>query len=196
MTRKLLTTTLLLGALLALGACSSDGDPLAPTAPTAEKARAGADGAPTLMSSDSRQGPKDRTSIVDVALAVNADSGEFSTLIAALQAAGLVEALDGRGQYTVFAPTDEAFAALGYDATSIAGIPVDDLAAILLYHVAPGERYAADVVASTRIRTLSKGFLFPRVEMGTAYVNDAEILATDIEADNGVIHVIGGVLLP
>ena len=98
----------------------------------------------------------------------------------------------------MFAPTDAAFeklfAALGVD--GIADIPVDTLKAVLLYHVAPGQRFSDDVVASTRIRTISKGFLVPSVHDGGAYVNDARIVAADIDVSNGVIHVIDTVLLP
>jgi uncharacterized surface protein with fasciclin (FAS1) repeats len=142
--------------------------------------------------------------IVDIALSVNAESGEFSTLIAALSCTGLVPALDGKGQYTVFAPTDAAFGNLGLNASNICNaLPTETLTSVLLYHVAPGERFASDVVSSDRIRTLSKGFLFPVLMGGDAYIrdgssatSDAKILMTDIEATNGVIHVIDQVLLP
>jgi transforming growth factor-beta-induced protein len=136
--------------------------------------------------------------IVETALAVNADSGEFDYLIEAVVATGLVDTLNGNRQFTVFAPTDAAFedlfAALGVDGTS--DIPVDLLTSVLLYHVAPGERFSDDVVASTRIRTVSKGFLVPSLSGGSAFVNDAKILIADVDASNGVIHVIDEVLLP
>lgn len=137
-------------------------------------------------------------SIVDTAIAVNASTGEFDHLIAALVRADLVATLDGNRQFTVFAPTDAAFEDL-FDALGVPGvsdIPVGTLRAVLLYHVAPGERFAEDVVSSSRIRTVSKGFLWPSLEGGNAYVNDAQILATDIDVSNGVIHVIDRVLLP
>ena len=136
--------------------------------------------------------------IVETAIAVNAKTGEFSQLIAAVQRAGLVDALNGNRQFTVFAPTDAAFEAL-YAALGVSGvgdIPVDTLTAVLLYHVAPGERFSGDVLSSTRIRTLSKGFLVPSVHDGAAWVNDARIVAADVDASNGVIHVIDKVLLP
>jgi transforming growth factor-beta-induced protein len=136
--------------------------------------------------------------IVETALAVNADSGEFDYLIEAVVATGLVDTLNGNRQFTVFAPTDAAFedlfAALGVD--GISDIPVDLLTSVLLYHVAPGERFSDDVVASTRIRTVSKGFLVPSLSGGSAFVNDAKILIADVDASNGVIHVIDEVLLP
>ena len=96
--------------------------------------------------------------IVDTAIAVNAATGEFDELISAVVRAGLVDELDGGRQLTVFAPTDAAFedlyAALGVD--GVDDIPVATLRAVLLHHVAPGERFSGDVVTSTRIRTLHK----------------------------------------
>ena len=136
--------------------------------------------------------------IVETAIAVNHQTGEFDDLIAAVQRAGLVDTLNGNRQFTVFAPTDAAFerlfAALGVDGVS--DIPVDTLRAVLLYHVAPGQRFSADVVASSRIRTVSKGFLTPSVHGGSAWINGARIVAADVDASNGVIHVIDRVLLP
>ena len=136
--------------------------------------------------------------IVGAAIAVNAQSGEFSHLIEAVTRAGLVDTLNGHRQLTVFAPTDAAFEDL-FTALGVSGvdqIPVVTLRAVLLYHVAPGERFSGDVVASTRIRTLSKGFLVPSVHDGSAWVNDARIVAADVDVSNGVIHVIDKVLLP
>jgi uncharacterized surface protein with fasciclin (FAS1) repeats len=134
--------------------------------------------------------------IVDVALSVNAESGEFSTLISAVLAAGLAEELSSVGQRTVFAPTDAAFAALGLDAASVANLPVDALRNILGYHVAPGRRLAADVVNARQIRMSNGGFTTVRVTSEGAYLNDSKIIATDIMTSNGVIHVIDAVLLP
>lgn len=134
--------------------------------------------------------------IVDVALSVNAETGEFSTLIAALKSAGLVGALDGKGQFTVFAPTDAAFAKLGLNAENIGTLDKATLRNILLYHVARGARYAEDVVESSRIRMLNRGFTFVTVSGSSVFINDAQILAVDVKASNGVIHVIDTVLLP
>jgi uncharacterized surface protein with fasciclin (FAS1) repeats len=134
--------------------------------------------------------------IVDVALAENAKSGEFSTLIAAVVAADLVDALSAVGQRTVFAPTDAAFAVIGQDATSIVTLPKEALANILLYHVSPGRRYAESVVSSKQLRMSAGGFTQISLRAAGPYINDAPIVATDIEATNGIIHVIGGVLLP
>jgi uncharacterized surface protein with fasciclin (FAS1) repeats len=134
--------------------------------------------------------------IVDVALAVNAQTGEFSTLIAAVLRAGVAGELSARGQRTVFAPTDSAFAAIGVTPEAVADLPVATLRAILLYHVAPGRRDAASVVSSDRIRMANGGFTSIRLAGEYAYINDARIIATDVVATNGLIHVIDAVLLP
>ena len=144
--------------------------------------------------------------IVEIA----ASNDNFSTLVAAVGKAGLVDTLNGKGQYTVFAPNNAAFdnlavAKLGPGKTGmdlVNAVPAPDLKAIVLYHVAPGERFSGDVVSSERIRTLSKGFLFPYLMDDKAYlknpkgVADAQITDTDIDASNGVIHVINQVLMP
>ena len=136
--------------------------------------------------------------IVDTAIAVNAATGEFDELIGAVVRAGLVDELDGNRQFTVFAPTDAAFedlyAALGVD--SVDDIPVATLRRVLLHHVAPGERDSGDVVSSTKVRTLNRDFLSPTVQGGSAYVDGAKILLADVDASNGVIHVIDSVLVP
>jgi uncharacterized surface protein with fasciclin (FAS1) repeats len=103
--------------------------------------------------------------IVDVAIAVNSEgpfAGEFDTLIAAVLAAdpAVLKTLSGNGQFTVFAPTDDAFAALGLDETNIGTLDQGFLTDVLLYHVARGRRSAEDVVSSERIRMLKGGFLF------------------------------------
>jgi uncharacterized surface protein with fasciclin (FAS1) repeats len=145
--------------------------------------------------------PKGDT-IVDVALAANAQTGEFSILIAALQAAdpAVIRTLDGRGQFTVFAPTDAAFVSL----LGELGLTADQLLSnrelvtrVLLYHVARGNRDSAQVLASSRIRTLEGGFLFQSGGLLTdANGRTSNIVAVDIEASNGVIHVIDRVILP
>jgi transforming growth factor-beta-induced protein len=136
--------------------------------------------------------------IVGTAIAVNAATGEFDELIAAVSRAGLVDALNGNRQFTVFAPTDAAFEEL-YTALGVGGIdeiPLDTLTAVLLHHVAPGERFSGDVVTSTRVRTLNRDFLAPSVEGGAAFVDDAQIVIADVDVSNGVIHVIDSVLVP
>ncbi len=145
--------------------------------------------------------PKGNT-IVDVALAANAQTGEFSILIAALQAAdpAVLQTLSGKGQFTVFAPTDAAFVAL----LNELGVTADQLLSnkelvtkVLLYHVARGNRDSSEVLASSRIRTLQGGFLFQSGGVLTdANGRTANIIAVDIMASNGVIHVIDRVVLP
>jgi transforming growth factor-beta-induced protein len=130
--------------------------------------------------------------IVETAVA----DGRFTTLAAALGAADLVETLQGEGPFTVFAPTDDAFAALpeGTVEALLADIPT--LTDILLYHVTPGRLFAADVLAEETLPTVLGKNLEVRMDMGNAYVNDSQIIITDILTSNGVIHVIDAVLLP
>jgi transforming growth factor-beta-induced protein len=131
--------------------------------------------------------------IVDTAVA----DGRFTTLAAALGAADLVDTLKGPGPFTVFAPTDDAFAKLGLDASNI-GTALDKatLTDILLYHVAPGFNFAADVVNLTTITTVGGGELTVTIDNGKVFINDAEVIITDIFTRNGVIHVIDTVLIP
>ena len=135
--------------------------------------------------------------IVDIAV----EDGRFNTLVAALQAAELVETLQGEGPFTVFAPTDEAFAALG-DTVNTLLLPENkqQLTDILLYHVVPGAVMAADVVAmdGQMVDTALAGSQIAiKVDMGNVYLNDTVmVIITDIQASNGVIHVIDAVLLP
>jgi uncharacterized surface protein with fasciclin (FAS1) repeats len=131
-------------------------------------------------------------SIVDIAVA----DGRFQTLVAAVQAAGLAETLSSEGLFTVFAPTDDAFAKLpeGTVEALLADIPA--LTDILLYHVVPGKVMADEVLALEEAGTLLGENISIRVEDGNVYINDAMVIITDIVADNGVIHVIDTVLLP
>jgi uncharacterized surface protein with fasciclin (FAS1) repeats len=141
--------------------------------------------------------------IVEVAIAANgpggAYEGVFDTLIAALLAAdeAVIQTLDGNGQFTVFAPTDDAFADLGFDDSNIGTLPQDVLTDILLYHVARGRRDSGDVVSSDRIRTLQRGFLLQEGGVLTDNLGrDATIIVTDVPAANGIIHAIDAVVLP
>ncbi len=131
--------------------------------------------------------------IVDTAVA----AGNFSTLVAAVQAAGLVDALKGEGPFTVFAPTDEAFAKLPQATIdALLADPTGDLTQILLYHVVPGKVMAADLSDGLEAATLQGGSVAFALSDAGAMVNDANIVATDIETTNGVIHVIDSVILP
>ena len=136
--------------------------------------------------------PAQAGDIVDVAVA----DGRFTTLVAAVQAAGLVETLKSEGPFTVFAPTDDAFAKL--PAGTVEGLLKDipTLKNILLYHVVPGKVMAADVVKLTSTDTALGKPVSIKVEDGKVFVNDAQVIITDVEASNGVIHVIDTVILP
>lgn len=129
---------------------------------------------------------------------VAAADGDFSTLVVALQAAGLDGVLRGEGPFTVFAPTNEAFAALppGTVESLLKPENKEQLVAILTYHVVPGSVYAADVVELETATTVNGGDLQIDAAMGGVKVDDANVIATDIEASNGVIHVIDAVMLP
>lgn len=130
--------------------------------------------------------------------AVAEKAGSFQTLLAAARAAGLVEALSSDQPLTIFAPTDKAFAALpaGTVESLLREENREKLASILKFHVVPGRVFSAEVLERAEIRTLEGGVLAAAVKDGKASVNGAEILAADIDAANGVIHVIGAVMLP
>lgn len=144
--------------------------------------------------------PKGPT-IADIAIAAS-QQGQFTILVKAIQAAdpAVLKTLDGRGQFTVFAPTDAAFASL----LDELGLTAEELLSnqalvtqVLLYHVARGNRDSAEVLASSRIRTLEGGFLYQSGGVLTdANGRTSNIIDTDIKASNGVIHVIDRVVLP
>ena len=131
-----------------------------------------------------------------VATAVKA--GSFKTLAAALDAAGLVEALQGDGPFTVFAPTDEAFAALpeGTVASLLEPQNKAKLAAVLKYHVIPGRVYSETAAAGAEVVTLQGQSIHARSANGKVMINEANVVQADLETSNGVIHVIDRVLLP
>lgn len=134
--------------------------------------------------------------IVDTAVS----AGNFKTLVAAVEAAGLVDTLKGDGPFTVLAPTDAAFAKLpeGTVASLLKPENKAKLAAILTYHVIPGKAMAADVVKldAKTVKTVQGGGIQVSVNGGTVMVNDAQVIKTDIACSNGVIHVIDTVILP
>lgn len=125
-------------------------------------------------------------------------AGSFGTLIAAAKAAGLVGALSGEGPLTVFAPTDEAFAKLPKGTVESLLKPENKgkLAAILKYHVVAGRIYSGDALSAGSAKTLQGDAVSIGIKNGVAMVNDAKLVATDIDASNGVIHVIDSVILP
>ncbi|MEX2529895.1 MAG: fasciclin domain-containing protein [Gemmatimonadota bacterium] len=130
--------------------------------------------------------------IVEVAV----EAGTFQTLVAAIQAAGLVETLSGEGPFTVFAPTDEAFAQLPEGTIEALLADVDALREILTYHVVPGRVTAAQVVQLDEATTVQGGTVSISTSGDTVRINDARVVTADIEASNGIIHVIDAVILP
>lgn len=138
--------------------------------------------------------PPEKADIVDTAVS----AGKFSTLVAAVKAAGLVETLKGEGPFTVFAPTDEAFAKI--PAATIQDLLKPEnkakLASILTYHVVSGRVTAADVVKLTSAKTVNGQTVTIKVADGKVMVDGANVIKTDIECKNGVVHVIDSVIMP
>ncbi|MEE4173710.1 MAG: fasciclin domain-containing protein [Xanthomonadales bacterium] len=132
--------------------------------------------------------------IVDTAVA----AGDFSTLVAAVQAADLVDTLKGEGPFTVFAPTDEAFAKLPAGTVDNLLKPEnkDQLIAVLTYHVVPGKVTAEQVVNLTTATTVQGSDIDIKVMDGTVHIDNATVAKADIMTSNGVIHVIDEVILP
>ena len=132
--------------------------------------------------------------MVDIAIG----SPDHTTLVAAVQAAGLVETLQGEGPFTVFAPTNAAFAAL--PAGTVEGLlkpeAKADLTAILTYHVVAGNVLASDLSDGQMVTTLNGAQLKVTIKDGTVMIGDATVVAADLTGSNGVVHVIDKVLLP
>jgi len=150
--------------------------------------------APTVPVMDRYETKIIENDIVEVAAA----AGTFNTLLAAATAADLVDALKSDGPLTVFAPTDEAFAKLpaGTVETLLKPENKEKLQAVLLYHVVEGKVTAEEVVKLTSAKTLQGDSVDISVKMGKVYVDNAQVIAADVEASNGVIHVIDAVILP
>jgi transforming growth factor-beta-induced protein len=182
---------------LALAACGDDDGDVASTGTTTPPAEAEPsddamddDGMDDATADDTADGG----TIVDIA----ADNPDFSILVAAVTEAGLVETLSGDGPFTVFAPTDDAFEAaleaLGITAEELLANPA--LGDILTYHVLSGEVMSSDLEPTQTVATVQGEEVTITVDDDGARINDAEIVQTDIEASNGVIHVIDAVILP
>jgi uncharacterized surface protein with fasciclin (FAS1) repeats len=175
-------------------------DSMSPAAPSSMSGPAG-----TGVGSDAAKGGRAALpTIVGIATAPE-NIGTFSTLVAALQKANLVDTFNGSQQFTVFAPTNDAFdaaaKALLQDESKtgpdlIAALDVATLTAVLQYHVSQGDRTAQAVVSSGQVRMLDGNVAPVTSSNGKYYIAGAEILKTDITASNGIIHVIGGVMLP
>jgi len=190
--RRILPVAAVLALALTTAACGSDDADTAATSSAPMTTSAAPSPSPTesMATAD----------IVDTAVA----AGDFTTLAAALEAAGLVETLKGPGPFTVFAPTDDAFAKLPAGTVdTLLKDPKGDLTAILTYHVVPGKVMAADVVKldGQKVKTVQGGELTvgvdgDKVTLTDAAGNTVNVTMTDVEASNGVIHVIDGVLMP
>jgi len=184
--------------VLALSACGDDGDDDASDT-TTEQTDAPDTSAPmTDETTEDTSGEAEGGTIVDVAAA----TPDLSTLVTAVQAAGLAETLSGEGPFTVFAPTNEAFAAIPADKLDAILADTELLTKILTYHVVSGE-YPASAVAE--LPDVATGAAVPTVEgqdvtivagADGVRVNDANVIQPDVEASNGVVHVIDAVLLP
>ncbi|MEO7367410.1 MAG: fasciclin domain-containing protein [Gemmatimonadaceae bacterium] len=131
-------------------------------------------------------------------VAVAAGAGQFNTLVAAVKAAGLVETLQGEGPFTVFAPTDAAFAKLPEGTVEALLADKEKLTAILTYHVVSGKVLAADIVKAGGAdpATVNGAPVNITLRDGQVYVDGAKVITADIQASNGVIHVIDAVIMP
>lgn len=198
MKSQLLSAAVGIGALCFTAACGSAASPAAPSASSAAPAAAVLDTADYTedrpVGSPGREGAKlPAMTIVEIVLQPD---GEFDVLQAAVVRAGLVDALNGKNQLTVFAPTDAAFVAtLGVAdeaaaLAAIAGLPVETLTDILLFHVTAGRRNSTSVLAAPSYQMLN-GLKLTRTQLSAA-----GIAATDVQASNGIVHVISAVLLP
>jgi len=179
--KSVIIFTVLFVAIFALAACAPQAAPTAAPMPEA-----------TAIPEPTAE--PEAMDLVDTAVA----NGSFTTLAELLQAAGLVDALKADGPFTVFAPTDEAFAKLPEGTVEGLLKPenIEQLKAILLYHVVEGKVMAADVAGIASATALSGKDLAVKVDMGNVYINESKIVLADVEASNGVIHVIDAVLLP
>ena len=144
-----------------------------------------------LMSTAAIAAPPADQDIVDTAIA----AGSFETLVKAVQAAGLVDTLKGEGPFTVFAPTDEAFAKLPAGTLDALLADKAKLTAVLTYHVVPGKVMSKDVVSLSSAKTVQGQSIEIRTDDGVK-VDNATVVKADIETSNGVIHVIDAVILP
>lgn len=201
--RRLLLPTAALTLGLALSACGNSATPAdtettAADSPSAMTMTESPTADPMASGSPAAEAPtKD---IVDTAV----EAGSFTTLATALKAAGLVDTLKSEGPFTVFAPTDDAFAKLPSGTLdTLLAAPKEKLAPILTYHVVPGKVMAADVLMmdGKKVKTVNGAELTIKVDGTNVMLMDAAggqatVTATDVEASNGVIHVIDSVLMP
>lgn len=160
------------------------------------------DGAAAVATPTETQAPAETPAETPAAeqdiVALASATPDLSTLVTAVTAAELVETLQGDGPFTVFAPTNDAFTAVGQDTldTLLAPEGKDQLTDILTYHVVPGELMAADLQDGQELETVQGGTLTVSVEGDTVRVGDATVAMADVDASNGVVHVIDAVLMP
>jgi uncharacterized surface protein with fasciclin (FAS1) repeats len=147
-----------------------------------------------ISTPETRNGPDSDPSMNIVETAISA--GSFNTLVAAVKAAGLVETLSGPGPFTVFAPTDEAFAQIPADQLNALLADKEALTAVLTYHVVAGKVMAEDVVKLSSATTVNGQDVGIKVVDGKVMIDDAQVITADIDTTNGVIHVINKVILP
>jgi uncharacterized surface protein with fasciclin (FAS1) repeats len=196
-TRARLALVLPVAALvLAAGACGSDDDNSASTTAAAEApaTEAPATEAP-MTEAPMTEAPGTDAAAAGTIVDVAASNPDFSTLVTAVEAAGLAETLSGDGPFTVFAPTNEAFAAVPPEVLESLLADQEALTKVLTYHVLPGQVMAADV-APGDVATVEGSMATITDDGGTLKIGDATIVATDVAASNGVIHVIDAVLIP
>ena len=184
--KKYFALSLFVLLALVLAACAAEATP----EPTPEPVQATAE---PVEAMDEEMEEKALT-IVDIAV----EDGRFTTLVSALQETGLVDALQAEGPFTVFAPTDDAFAALPEGKVDELLADKDALTSVLLYHVVEGKNMAADVVVldGQEVATMSGESVLITIQDSSVMVNESTVIIPDIEASNGVIHVIDQVLLP
>jgi uncharacterized surface protein with fasciclin (FAS1) repeats len=150
---------------------------------------------PAFAGSSCEQSARQAANSSDI-VATASSAGSFNTLVAAVQAAGLVDTLQSDGPFTVFAPTDEAFAKLPEGTIDQLLANPDQLREILLYHVVPGKVMASDVVSLSSATTAQGSDIEIMLADGGVRIDNATVTATDIETSNGVIHVIDTVIIP
>jgi uncharacterized surface protein with fasciclin (FAS1) repeats len=143
-------------------------------------------------SMDASEQAASEADIVDTAIA----AGNFTTLVSAVEAAGLVDTLKGEGPFTVFAPTDEAFAKIPEDQLEALLANKTQLTAVLTYHVAAGKVMSTDLTNDMAVETVQGQNITITLEDGSVMANDAKVVQADIECSNGVIHAIDAVLMP
>ncbi len=196
-TRARLALVLPVAALvLAAAACGSDDDSGADTVPMRPPRPKRRPPSTTPMSeAPMSEAPGSDAAAAGTIVDVASSNPDFSTLVTAVQAAGLAETLSGEGPFTVFAPTNEAFAAVPAEVLDKLLADKEALTKVLTYHVVPGQVMAADVTPGD-VTTVEGSPATISDDAGTLKIGDATIVATDVAASNGVIHVIDAVLVP